>query len=136
MLKKSQAVQCRILGSFTQAQNLGETTGETKVCFTPCLESLATYKLQYHARAPTNLHSFGDLETQKVNYVSIAKECETTEQFVIQCLKQVLATVKTLPLVKLNLKIGFMKVKQGCIHFDNYATVREIDQLSRTSYLR
>jgi hypothetical protein len=83
VLKKSQAVQCRIFGSFTLAHNLGETTSEAKVCFAPCFESVLSNKLQYYARAPVNLQSFGELETQKVNYISIAKECETTELFVI-----------------------------------------------------
>jgi hypothetical protein len=62
----------------------------------------------------------------RVNYSSIAVQAETTEQ-ALTTLKQIVQTINDITRcssskVKLNMKVGFLKFREGSISFDNYAT--------------
>lgn len=63
----------------------------------------------------------------KVDYGKVAMACELTEQALTTCLRlimgQVESTLKKDLQVKLNLRIGFLKFKNGSVQFDNLATV-------------
>jgi len=63
----------------------------------------------------------------RVNYSSIAVQAETTEQALMTTLKQIVQTINDITRcssskVKLNVKVGFLKFREGSISFDNYAT--------------
>lgn len=73
----------------------------------------------------------------RVNYSTIATQAETTEAALLFTFKQILSTVdqalRREAQIKLNMKVGFLKFRNGAVSFENFATVHEIDQLSAAS---
>lgn len=72
-----------------------------------------------------------------VNYGSIAKAADLSKESLVYLLKQVMMAVQSATRkeyqVKLNLRIGFLKIRNGQLSFDNVATAKEIDQLTQSS---
>jgi len=82
-------------------------------------------------------HIFADEKLHRINYQAIAHSAEMTETALLFILRQILMAVETAMrkdyYVKLNLRVGFLKFKQNCFHFENQVTAEELDKLTHTS---
>lgn len=122
-VEKGLFVHCRVFGSFTQLRVL-DGSQSTKVCYMPCAETLVQLGVGYQARAPCNmpcepLDSLA-VDVHRVNYQQIAASVDLTESALVQILKLVLSVIDALlnkndAVLKLNLKLGFLKFKNKSV---------------------
>jgi hypothetical protein len=69
-----------------------------------------------------------------INYSAVAKATDLTKDNLMYILRQVMMAVQSAMRkeyqVKLNLRIGFLKIRSGQLSFENVASTKEIDQFT------
>lgn len=66
-----------------------------------------------------------------MDITEIARACESTERSVLYTLKQIIMALETAMRkgynIKLFLRIGWLKLVDGTVHFDNNASAKDLD---------